>query len=214
MLPLASLAFSIRAVSYGAFIAVVTPLIVLLIEQIAPGADELHVALARLGYTFAGGGLAIAGTLLLWPDFGLSKLEPVIAQALAAHAAWLNAVFATLLEGAPRPDAARRAAGLASNNLEAALARALLEPHAKGDKALGRAAVIDAALRRMAGRLAVLSLQMPAIPPEERPLWETWHVWLNDCFHNNLSERPPLPKGPGQEALTRLARQIDLILSC
>jgi uncharacterized membrane protein YccC len=214
MLPLAGLAFSIRAVSYGAFIAVVTPLIVLLIEQIAPGADELHVALARLGYTFAGGGLAIAGTLLLWPDFGLSSLEPVIAQALAAHATWLNAVFATLLEGAPRPDAARRAAGLASNNLEAALARALLEPHAKGDKAIGRAAVIDAALRRMAGRLAVLSLQMPAIPPEERPLWETWHVWLNDCFHNNLSERPPLPTGPGREALTRLARQIDLILSC
>jgi uncharacterized membrane protein YccC len=214
MLPLASLAFSIRAVSYGAFIAVVTPLIVLLIEQIAPGADELHVALARLGYTFAGGGLAIAGTLLLWPEFAGAKLDSVIAQTVEAHATWLNAVFAMLLEGAPRPDAARRAAGLASNNLEAALARALLEPHAKGDKALGRAAVIDAALRRMAGRLAVLSLQPPAIAEAERPLWDTWRIWLNDCFHNNISERPPLPEGPGREALTRLARQIDLILSC
>jgi uncharacterized membrane protein YccC len=214
MLPLASFAFSIRAVSYGAFIAVVTPLIVLLIEQISPGADELHVALARLGYTLAGGGLAIAGMLVLWPDFEGAKLEAPIAKALGVHADWLNAVFAMLLEGAPRPEAARRAAGLASNNLEAALARALLEPHPKGDKKLARAAVVDAALRRMAGRLAVLSLQPPAIPEAERPLWETWHVWLNDCFSSQSAERPPLPEGPGREALVRLARQIELIRSC
>jgi hypothetical protein len=66
----------------------------------------------------------------------------------------------------------------------------------------------------MAGRLAVLSLDMPQIPDHERPVWETWQVWLNDCFSNNVSDRPPLPDGPGREALTRLARQIDLILSC
>jgi uncharacterized membrane protein YccC len=214
MLPLAMLAFSIRAVSFGAFIAVITPLIVLLIEQIVPGTDELHVALARIGYTVAGGGLAIAGTALLWPDFEGAKLEAPIGRAVAAHAAWLNAVFAMLLDGAPRPDGLRRAAGLASNNLEAAVARALLEPRSKRDKGLARATVIDAALRRMAGRLAVLSLDMPQIPDHERPVWETWQVWLNDCFSNNVSDRPPLPDGPGREALTRLARQIDLILSC
>jgi uncharacterized membrane protein YccC len=211
MLPLTVFAFTIRAVSYGAFVAALTPMVVLLVEQIAPGASEIHVALARIGYTFLGGTLAILGNLLLWPGFESARLETSISAAIAAHAAYAKAVFAALLDGTGPPDAARRAAGLASNNLEASLARALAEPHRRADAIIERGAIVDAALRRMAGRLTVLALDHPIIPPKARPAWRDWQNWLAAGLNAKPPPRPSLPEGPGADALTRLARQVELI---
>jgi hypothetical protein len=211
MLPLTMFAFAIRGVSYGAFIAALTPMVILLVEQIAPGTNELLLALERIGYTFLGGTLAVLGNLLLFPGFEATRVETTIASAIAAHASYARAVFSALLEGTPAPDAARRAAGMASNNLEASLARALAEPHKGGDAIIERGAVVDAALRRMAGRLSVLALDRPKIPPEARPLWQDWQNWLAASFTAKPPPRPPLPPGPGADALTRLARQVELI---
>ncbi len=211
MLPLTVFAFAIRGVSYGGFVAALTPMVVLLVEQIAPGASELQVALARIGYTFLGGTLAILGNLLLWPGFESTRLETSISAAIAAHAAYAKAVFSALLDGTGPPDAARRAAGLASNNLEASLARALAEPHKNADAVIERGAIVDAALRRMAGRLTVLALDQPVIPPASRPAWRDWQNWLAAGFSGKPPARPALPEGPGADALTRLARQLDLI---
>ena len=61
MLPLTIFAFAIRSVSYTAFTAVLTPMVVLLIEQLAPGNDELSIAASRVAYTLLGGGLAVLG---------------------------------------------------------------------------------------------------------------------------------------------------------
>ncbi len=211
MLPLTVFAFAIRGVSYGVFIAALTPMIVLLIEQIAPGANLLQVAGLRVVYTLLGGTLAVLGNLVLWPGFEAGRVEGSIAAAVAAHAAYAKAVFAALLDGAAAPEAARRAAGLASNNLEASLSRALLEPHRGQDAAIERGAIVDAALRRMAGRLSVLALDRPAIPPATRPLWAAWAAWLTAGLGGASAPRPKLPEGPGAEALTRLARQVELI---
>jgi len=211
MLPLTAFAFTIRSVSYGLFVAALTPMIVLLIEQIAPGADELQVALARVGYTLLGGGLAVAANLLLWPAFEGGRLEAGISAAMAAHAAFARAVFEALAKGGPAPDAARRAAGMASNNLEAALSRALLEPHGQHDRVIERGAVVDAALRRMAGRLSVLALDRPVIPPGEVALWQDWADWLAARLAGAKPPRPALPEGPGAETLIRLARQAELM---
>jgi uncharacterized membrane protein YccC len=213
MLPLTIFAFAIRSVSYTAYIAVLTPMIVLLIEQIAPGSNELIIAESRIGYTLLGGGLAILGNLLLWPGFEGTRLDANITDAIRAHIAYVDAVFAALLEDKPAPAAPRRAAGLASNNLEAALSRALLEPHKRQDPAIGRGAVVDAALRRMAGRLSVLSLDRPAILEADRPLWTAWQCWLEDCLSSNRRPRPEFPSGPGAETLFRLARQAELVAS-
>jgi hypothetical protein len=100
---------------------------------------------------------------------------------------------------------------MASNNLEAALARALLEPHKSRDPVIERGAIVDAALRRMAGRLSVLALDRPPITPETGPLWQGWADWLTLRLAARSAPRPPLPPGPGAETLTRLARQVDLI---
>jgi uncharacterized membrane protein YccC len=211
MLPLTMFAFAIRGVSYGAFVAALTPMVVLLVEQIVPGTNELLLALSRIGYTFLGGTLAVLGNLLLFPGFEATRVETTIASAIAAHATYAHAVFTALLEGTPAPDSARRAAGMASNNLEASLARALAEPHKGGDAIIERGAVVDAALRRMAGRLSVLALDRPKIPPEARPLWQDWQNWLATSFSAKPPSRPPLPSGPAADALTRLARQVELI---
>jgi uncharacterized membrane protein YccC len=213
MLPLTMFAFAIRGVSYGAFIAALTPMVILLVEQIAPGTNELLLAVERIGYTFLGGTLAVLGNLLLFPGFEATRVETSIGNAIAAHAAYARAVFSALLDGTAAPDAARRAAGMASNNLEASLARALAEPHKGGDALIERGAVVDAALRRMAGRLSVLALDRPKIPPEARPLWQDWQNWLASSFAGKPPPRPPLPTGPAADALTRLARQVELISS-
>jgi uncharacterized membrane protein YccC len=186
-------------------------MIVLLVEQIAPGADEIDIAVARVGYTLLGGLLAVLANLALWPGFEGARVEASMAAAISAHAAYAKAVFTTLLDGKPAPDAARRAAGLASNNLEASLSRALLEPHRGQDSAIERGAVVDAALRRMAGRLSVLALDRPVIMPEDAPLWAEWRAWLSAGLGKKPLERPALPAGPAAEALTRLARQAELM---
>ncbi len=211
MLPLTMFAFSIRGVSYGAFVAALTPMVVLLVEQIAPGTSQFEVAALRVLYTLLGGVLAVLGNLLLWPGFEHTRLETSIRAAIDAHIAYANAVFSALLDGAPAPDAARRAAGLASNNLEAALSRALLEPHRGADAAIERGAVVDAALRRIAGRLSVLALDRPAIGPAARGLWQEWRSWFAASLVDKAPARPKLPEGPGADALSRLARQAELI---
>jgi uncharacterized membrane protein YccC len=211
MLPLTMFAFSIRGVSYGAFVAALTPMVVLLVEQIAPGANEITVALSRIGYTLLGGALAIGGNLLLWPGFEHVRVEAGIAQALAAHAAYVRAVFAALAKGEEVPDASRRAAGMASNNLEALLARALAEPHRGRDLVIERGAVVDAALRRIAGRLSVLAWDRPVIADEMRPLWAAWQDFLTSGLTGKAGKRPDIPAGSTADALTRLARQVELI---
>lgn len=211
MVPLTVFAFSIRGVSYGAFVAALTPMVVLLVEQIAPGASELKVAVLRIGYTLFGGSLAVLGNLVFWPGFEHARVETSIAKALAAHAAYVRAVFLALLEGEAVADAARRGAGLASNNLEASLARALLEPHRGRDMAIERGAIVDAALRRIAGRLSVLALDRPPIIGETRQVLHDWQNFLTESLAGRKVNRPDLPSGILAEALTRLARQVELI---
>jgi uncharacterized membrane protein YccC len=211
MLPLTMFAFTIRGVSYGAFVAALTPMVVLLVEQIAPGTSQVTVAALRVGYTILGGTMAVLGNLLLWPGFEHTRLDTAKRAAIDAHAAYANAVFTALLQGTPAPDGPRRAAGMASNNFEAALSRALAEPHRGADHAIERSAVADAALRRIAGRLSVLALDRPAIPPDQRNLWAEWQSWLAGSLAAKAGPRPNLPDGQGADALARLARQVELI---
>ncbi len=211
--PLAIVAFAVRRVSYGLFMAALTPLIVLLSELGQPGTGELAIAFYRAAYTLAGGVIAVVGGLLLWPSWEPARLRSDLRAALAAHAAYADAELATLTGEQPpgAVDTARRAAGMTSNNLETTLSRALHEPGHAQWRDLHVAMVADAALRRVAGRLAALQ-HAPALAGTVD--LEAWRTWLGRSFAA-LAGGAALPGDPPADTESgpfgRIARQLALI---
>lgn len=152
-------ALAIRGVSFGLFMMALTPLVVLLVETRTPGASEWMIAVTRGVLTTTGGVIAVAANFLLWPSREPDLVEAEVRRAIAAHGVYADSEFAAMLGAGPdtRP-AARRAAGIASNTLEALITHALLQPGRGGRDRLEAAMVVDAALRRFAGSLAALPL--------------------------------------------------------
>ncbi len=222
MFPLAVLAFAIRAVSFGLFMAALTPMIVLLVEFGQPGATEWVIAGARAGLTVCGCLVAVASCYILWPSWEPDRLAGELRAAVGAHGRYAEAEFAYLanaLDAASR-DKARRAAGLATNNAEASISRALVEPG--GDQRrrerLEAAMVIDAALRRFSGRLSSLAFDPSrGDRTAPQPLLAAWGAWIGDSMRTlaagspQIDARPPSAGGVNDEALRRIARQIELI---
>ncbi len=218
ILPLSVAALSLRAVNFGLYMAMLTPLVVLLVELAAPAHGEFVVAAMRALYTVIGGALAVLGCMFLWPSWEPDRLDAELRTALRTHGRYAELELC-LLEGLADPaevDAARRAAGVASNNLEASLSRALVEPGQRGRHRLEAAMVVDAALRRLAGRVSAMQID-PALRASA-PL-AAWRAWLKTV--GALLEQPvppPLPPRPEAlpaepllaESLLRIARQLDL----
>lgn len=218
LFPLAVLAFALRPASFGLFMACLTPLVVLLSELGRPGESELTIAAMRALYVLVGSGLAVLAVLLLWPSWEREpgRLKRELRAAILAHAAYAEAEIGALLGETPETAVARarRAAGIASNNLESSLHRALLEP---GGAAAAPAAVlaVDAALRRMAGRVSALQLESGPRPDPDG--WRAWRGWIGAVARRladgdtALPPRPALPKDdPLAEALARIARQMEV----
>jgi uncharacterized membrane protein YccC len=219
MFPLAMVALAVRQVSFGAFIAAVTPIVVLLSELGRPGTSEVQIALMRALFTLIGGLLALGGALLLWPSWEPSRLSAEIRGALAAHAAYVRAALGGLIGPSDPKEAlsARRAAGMASNNLEASLGRVLQEPKHIPPEGLEAAMVIDVSMRRIAGRLAAMLLDPAVAADAGRPALAPWRDWASNSLEAlaggqiELAPRPPAPEGPAAESLARMARQIELL---
>ncbi len=215
LFPLAIIAFAVRPASFGLFITCLTPLIVLLSELGRPGESELTIAAMRALYVVIGSGLAVGAVLLLWPSWEPGRLGREMAAAIVAHGRFAAAEIAVLLGDAGEEAAgrARRAAGIASNNLEASLHRMLIEPRAQ-DARLTAALTIDAALRRIAGRISTLHLD-PG-PRRDLAAWRAWAAWSEAASSNlaagaKVPPRPALPAGDALcESLLRIARQIDV----
>jgi uncharacterized membrane protein YccC len=216
MFPLAMLAFAVRTVSFGLFMMALTPLIVLLVETGSPDAGEWMIAGIRAAFTVIGGLIAVAANFLLWPSREPDLVAPEVKKAIAAHAEYAKVGFSVLLGEATSDalDQARRAAGVTTNSLEALITRALLEPGKKKHDALEAATVVDAALRRCAGRLATLQHD-PALasgtPAQTLRIWRDWISAAMRTLASGSTELPPRPTGAEHDALTRIARQIDLL---
>ena len=217
-------AMAVRYVSFALFIAVLTPMIVLLSESGLPGHSELMVAALRGGFTLLGGVIALAGCFLLWPAWDTTRLTAELRTAITAHGTYAAAVLSWLLGELPGTElpAMRRAAGLATNNVEASLSRALLEPARLDRRKLERAMLIDAALRRFAGRLSVLQLAGAQAGPATLLPAETlraWREWLSRSAAAlaagppvRLDARPAIDASlPGADGLARMARQLELM---
>jgi uncharacterized membrane protein YccC len=234
MFPLAVIAFTLRRVSFGLFLSALTPMIILLVESGTPGASEVHIAMMRALYTILGGVFALICSLALWPGRQPQRALAEVRGAIAAHAASADAVFGELLgeHMSTRSDAARRQAGIASNTLESALSRSMLEPRLVAGSHLNAALTIDAALRRIAGRLSVIRILRegeiedgitPRVTAAGLAAWRAWIKTTNAIILETPSHAtaacplPPRPRldvpadDPVADGLIRIARQIELI---
>ncbi|PPQ40184.1 FUSC family protein [Rhodopila globiformis] len=217
MFPLAMLALAVRAVSLGMFMLALTPLVVLLVETGAPGAGEWQIAVMRAALTTLGGLIAVAAGFLLWPSRERELVAGEVRNAIAAHGAYARADFSLLLGEATTSAVgqARRAAGLASNTLEALITRALLDPSRRNPDKLEAAMVIDAALRRCAGRLTTLHHDPALAASLGAEALRAWRDWIAGSLHslaNGETTLQPRPPGQGSETLARIARQIELMV--
>jgi uncharacterized membrane protein YccC len=215
MFPLCVAALAVRAVSFGLFIVALTPLIVLLVDLGQPGTSEWLIAGMRALFTVLGGVVAVVGCLLLWPSWEPERLGQEMPNAIGAQGRYAATVLSYLLGEQPiiAVERARRAAGIASNSLEASISRALLEPVFASRQALEAAMVIDAALRRCAGRSTAM-MHDPAIGSTlPRATWQTWRDWIARSTAALAAGGARLDARPtaSVEAVARIGRQIELI---
>ena len=205
LFPLAVVALAVRPASFGLFIACLTPLVVLLSELGQPGDSELTIAAMRALYSVIGGGLAVVASLLLWPSWEPERVARDLRVAILTHGAYARAELGVLLgeATAEQVEAARRAAGMASNNLEATLQRALLEPGGASAR-VEAALTIDAALRRMAGRLSAMHLADHST--HDPAAWHAWADWIENGARALAEGAAALPPVPDCRPATRNAR--------
>ena len=212
--PLSIIGFAARQVSYGVFIACLTPLVVLLVEVVEPGHGSWEVAGMRALLTLLGGLIAVASALVLWPIWEPDQVRLELRKAVRAHAAFARAVLCA----GPEAEAsglraqAARGAGLALNDLEAALARALQQPRAGRHPQVEAAMVADATLRRISARLMALRYAVEVADPEALAAWSGWiTATLSNLGGEDEDPSPPMPSVPRSDGLTRLVAQIELL---
>ncbi len=157
--PLAIATMAVRPVNYGLFVFFLTPLFVLVIELSQPGASQPALAGMRALYNVLGSAIGVLGGLLLWPSREGRQLRPALAQAIEANGRYAALAFAPGRDESAIEDA-RRAAGLASGNAEAAHARTLLEAWWQHD-ALDAALSIVILARQLAGAASAAWLHRP-----------------------------------------------------
>ncbi|KQP93202.1 cyclic nucleotide-binding protein [Methylobacterium sp. Leaf113] len=210
--PLSIVGFAARQVSYGVFIACLTPLVVLLVEVIEPGHGSWEVVGMRALLTLLGGAIAVASALVLWPIWEPDQVRLELRKAVRAHAAFARAVLCA----GPEAEAsglraqASRGAGLALNDLEAALARALQQPRAGRHPQVESAMVADATLRRISARLTALRYAVETAEPEALAAWSGWVTVALSSLGGD-GAMPPMPTAPRSDGLSRLVAQVELL---
>jgi uncharacterized membrane protein YccC len=114
--------------NYGLYSLFLTPTFVLLAEV---HARDTHLVSLRIANTLLGAGLAVVGTLLLWPSRESTRTGDRLADAVIATAGYAHEVFAAVALRAPAPStsviSARRRAGRALNNADLSLDRLVAE---------------------------------------------------------------------------------------
>ncbi len=210
-------AFAVRAVSFGLFMLALTPLVVLLVETGAPDTGEWVIAAVRAALTTLGGVVAVGANFLLWPSREPDLLGAEVSNAIAAHGHYAEANFSHLLNETTDLQLAqsRRAAGVSTNALEALITRALLEPGKQYREPLEAAMVVDAALRRCAGRLAAVQHDPTVADRVPRATLRIWRDWIGESMRRmaaGTTELPPRPaSNEAYQSLERIARQVELM---
>jgi uncharacterized membrane protein YccC len=196
IIPLSVLAMAFRTVNYAIYIVCITPLFILITELFNNG-GVLTPTLGglRIVDNLAGASTGLLATVILWPSWEARYLRGRLAKdigcngnfLLAALDAWMGSL------GEEQVDAARRRAGLAGNNAEASLRRALEEPRRYSTQEIGAAMTIMAAARRLAGIGSVITQIAREAPagPELKTLRESLQLHLDELVSATEHTRQP-----------------------
>ena len=206
--PLSVFAFTLRGVSYALFMLCMTPLVVLIAELFQTGGiGDAQLAGLRAFDSILGGLLGLLSSFLLWPSWETPQLPRQTADAVRAHRDYLLVVLGGKPDAKDQDiGAARRQAGLTSNNAEASLQRVLSETRLLNRADAEPALIMLACLRRMAGAIVTLSLlpqfKAGAAP---QPGFAAIRRWADDAL-SDLAQalerrQPPAELPPPPEAL-------------
>ncbi len=130
-------AVSVRTLSYGIFITLLTPVVVLLLNVTSKGGWEIGAL--RIVDSLIGGTLALLGSYLLFPSWERQQLPAQLATTIRANLAYFQQVAASYLN--PKQELStetmrnlRHQAALENANAAAAAQRLLSEPdHIRGE---------------------------------------------------------------------------------
>ena len=157
--PLSLLAMAVQSASYALYIVCITPMFILITELFSNGGMlSPELGGVRMIDNVLGAAAGMLATFVLWPSWESRYLRRRLADDLRANGAFLLAA----LQGASgtitpqQADAARRRAGLAGNNAEASLRRALDEPRRRPVDEIASAMLVTAASRRLSGIAAAI----------------------------------------------------------
>ncbi|WP_177176868.1 FUSC family protein [Faunimonas pinastri] len=158
--PLCVAAMAVRLINFALFILCLTPQFILVAELFQTGGTLTGGNLAgiRALDTVIGGVLGLLAGLVLWPNWQGPRLPAEIATAIRIHRDYLKAALCFVPGKSAALDRVRREAGLSSNNAEASMQRLLSERHLKRAEIIEPVMTILAALRRLAGLAATISL--------------------------------------------------------
>ena len=221
--PLAIITLAVRGVNYTLFVLFLTPQFVLIAELFQTGgAPNWHLAGLRALDSVLGGVLGLAAGFLLWPSWEAVRVPNQLARALRAHRDYLAATLGAAPDSVVQ--AARRKAGLASNNAEASLQRLLNEPRRRPHAIAEAAMMMVICLRRLAGAAAAISLApaeaRAAAAGEIAVTLSRAEAVLNEAADAVAkgAEPAPLPPAPNlaersliASELGRIGRQIDVL---
>ena len=200
----AGVSVALLPINYAAFSVFLTPTFVLLAEA---STGDWHLAGIRIVNTIIGGGLALLGARLLWPNPERERVPAYLAAALRANRDYLKAVIAafgdTSEQASRRLRAARREVGLAALNAEESFQRLLAE-HRDSPEALARLMTFLTFSRRLTAAIASLALTRfaPGAPGPEAlaPVAELATRVLDDMIGAVLEGRQPAPLPSLEEA--------------
>jgi uncharacterized membrane protein YccC len=223
----ALLSVALLPLNYAAFSVFLTPTFVLLAEA---STGDWHLAGVRILNTVLGGGLALAGSQLLWPSPESERLPAHLAQTITALRKYLALViqrFDDRSDGASRAlREARRQVGLAVLNAEESFQR-LLGEHRGPAETLAPAMTLLTYTRRFTASIAALALSRYSVDATQAgalaPFAEAVDAALADVATGlaagrapaALSEFPEVPWGTESPLLrgrlTRLGRQLKTL---
>jgi uncharacterized membrane protein YccC len=166
VIPLSLLSMAFRGVSYAFYIVCITPLFILITELVNRGGIlSPELGGLRILDNLIGAVIGLLATFMLWPSWEAHFLHRRLAEDVRRNARFLLAAIDVWLGTSTmrEADSARREAGLAGNNAEASLRRALEEPRRYPPDQIAATLAITAAARRLAG-MAALIMQMPSAP--------------------------------------------------